>query len=548
MSITRSSWRRAATAVAAAAGLICIGRAVSAAPAADDPLPARSAAADGLRSAPDDPIFPLQWHHAVLGTAAAWDVVDGAGVTVAIVDSGVACDHPDLRARCVPGWDFVDGDAAPDDAVGTGTAMAGIVAATAGNGEGVAGLAPGAAIMPLRVVDAGGGVDVDALAGAVTWAADHGAQVVVVGVAGRHADDALRDAVAGAVARGVTLVASLGGEDANERLFPAAYPGVIGVGVTDRDDARVPVTSFGDTVDVAAPGVDILSTTPDGGYFGHDGAHAAAAVAAGVAALLKAQRPDRPPMVVEELLRVSATDLGAPGWDPYFGAGRIHARRALDLDPGHGGVPPVPSAPAAPTLPGGATAAPPQPATPTPAPTDPPRPTRPPWGPTPTLQATFPTSTPGPLACQRPWQISLVALPDLSGAGGFICPGCDGVMSSADRFLSTLCPLQPLEIVITDGDVGIGSTAKRVLWHGFVQRSATQTHEIRHVVMLCDPPPYHVTLLTTEPEHYTLCPNSDQTQAIDQKSFDRFSNSRPGEGRRDAVAWSFWSCAARGRP
>ncbi|RIL09802.1 hypothetical protein DCC79_09980, partial [bacterium] len=172
----------------------------------------------------------------------------------------------------------------------------------------------------------------------------------------------------------------------------------------------------------------------------------------------------------------------------------------------------------------------------------------PPWGPTPTLQATFPTSTPGPLACQRPWQISLVALPDLSGAGGFICPGCDGVMSSADRFLSTLCPLQPLEIVITDGDVGIGSTAKRVLWHGFVQRSATQTHEIRHVVMLCDPPPYHVTLLTTEPEHYTLCPNSDQTQAIDQKSFDRFSNSRPGEGRRDAVAWSFWSCAARGRP
>lgn len=504
------------------------------------------APADGPRGAPDDPIFPLQWHHAILDTPAAWEVADGTGITVAVVDSGVWCDHPDLRGRCVPGWDFVDGDATPDDDVGRGTFMAGIVAATAGNGEGGAGVAPGARIMPLRVADALGGVDVDALASAITWAADHGAHVVVVGVAGRHADDTLRDAVAGAIAHGVTVVASLGGEDVNERLFPAAYPGVIGVGVTDKADARVPISSFGDTVDVVAPGVDIISTTRDGRYFGDDGAHLAAAVAAGVAALVKAQRPDRPPMVVEEILRVSATDLGAPGWDPYHGAGRIHAGRALALDPGQGGVPPAPTAPATPGQPGAPTA--PPVATAPPTATDPPRPTRPPWGPTPTLQATFPTSTPGPLACARPWQISLVALPDLSGAGGFICPGCDGVMSSADRFLSTLCPLQPLEIVITDGDVGIGSSAQRVLWHGFVQRTANQTHEIRHVVMLCDPPPYHVTLLTTEPEHYTLCPNSDQTQSIDQKSFDRFSNSRPGEGRRDAVGWSFWSCAARGRP
>jgi hypothetical protein len=295
-------------------------------------------------------------------------------------------------------------------------------------------------------------------------------------------------------------------------------------------------------------------------------------VAGGVAALLKGQKSSRTPAVIGELMRVTATDLGVAGWDPYYGAGRINARRALERDPGDGSLPPIPTAPGQPTpvasATTAATAAPPDPPTATatspglpthpPAPTDSPtaQPTLPPgtpsrpWNPTPvpTFPPNFPTSTPGPLTCSRPWQITLLALPDLSGSGGFICPGCDGVLSSADRFLSTLCPLEPLEIVITDGEVGIGATAQRVLWHGFVERNGNQTSEFRFVVQLCDPPPYHVTMLTTAPEHYTLCPNSPQTKLIDQKDFDRFSNSRPKEGRRGNAVWSFWSCAVYYRP
>jgi len=515
-------------------------------------LTARDDKVDGLAADPNDPIFPLQWHHAVLGTTAAWEIADGRGVIVGVVDSGVRCDHRDLAGQCVPGWDFVEGDDDPGDAHGSGTFMAGIVAAVADNGVGVAGMAPGARIMPLRVLDGAGAGDLDRLAEAIRWGADHGAQVLVVGLASRFETDGLRAAVADAVARGVVVVASVGIADTDDRLFPAVYPGVLGVAVTDKADARAPICGFGDTVDVAAPGIDILSTTYEGRYYGEDGSRYAAAVAAGAAALLKSQKPDRSPDLVAEILRVTATDLGDRGWDPYFGAGRIHAGRALALDPA--GTPPVPTtgpspsdqppdptpSSTAPPAPGPTrTPAPPIPTVP-PGPTSPLGPTAPPANPTPVVG--YPTSTPGTPPCRRPWQITLLGLPDLSGAGGYICPGCDGILSSGDRWLATLCPLEPLEVVITDAKVGVG--AARVLWHGFIRRTTNQVQEIRFNVYLCDPPPYHAILLSTRPMHYSLCPNSPQVQTLEQKDFDRISGMRGGEGRRGQVGWSFWSCAA----
>lgn len=316
---------------------------------------------------PNDPLLDQQWHHATIGSAAAWDKARGTGVVVAVNDTGVDCSHPDLQGKCLRGYDFVSDDTDPRDDHGHGTHVAGLVAAVTNNAVGGAGSGPEATVLPVKVLGAGGSGNMSWIASGVTWAADNGVQIINMSLGGRFTSSALRDAIAYAVGKGVTVIAAAGNESTSNPSYPAAYPGVISVAATDRQDRLAEFSNYGDNLDVSSPGVGILSTVRGGSYQAWNGTSMAAPIVSGVAALLKAQGPCRSPQDIENVLESTAKDLGSPGWDRSFGAGRIQADRALsqNTQPCGGSGTPAPTQP-----PLGPTAIPPR-ATATPLPTQP---------------------------------------------------------------------------------------------------------------------------------------------------------------------------------
>ena len=295
-------------------------------------------------SVDDDPVVdPLrdgQWALDALGLPAAHGQTTGCGATIAIVDSGVDLDHPDLQAHLVDGIDLVDGDDRPDDPNGHGTHVAGIAAAAAGNGTGIVGAAPCASIMPVRVLDTDGAGNDDVIAAGIRFAADHGADVINLslgesGLAGRlRKGGALNEAMRYANAVGAVVVAASGNEGTPRvRNYRPAVP-VIVVGAIGPDGAPAEFSNFGDPRTLVAPGAEILSTTPltsttifpDGtdGYETLDGTSMAAPYVSGVAALLVAQGHD--PAEVEQILFDTAT---GGGEDPRMGAGLVDAAAAV---------------------------------------------------------------------------------------------------------------------------------------------------------------------------------------------------------------------------
>ena len=313
------------------------------------------------QAGPDDPYFSRQWGLARIRADQAWAVANGAGVTIAIVDTGVDLSHPDLASKLVsaPDADF-SGDLVsdgPQDENGHGTHVAGIAAAITGNGTGVAGAAPGASILPVRVLDADGSGTAEEVARGVRYAADHGAQVINLslgfasgtGEVGRltGALDSLYDAIDYAWAQGAVVVIAAGNDSVPLCAEPAAAPKALCVGATDANDVR----SFYSNSDVTmtrpflvAPGGDGL--TCSGGIFstylrsappsvcsdasGYDaiaGTSMATPFVSGVAALLAEQGLSNAAIV--SCLEQSADDLGAPGRDPIYGYGRVNALAAV---------------------------------------------------------------------------------------------------------------------------------------------------------------------------------------------------------------------------
>lgn len=295
---------------------------------------------------PNDPLFPLQWPLRKMGALQGWRVErgTGAGVVVAVVDTGVDYSHPDLRNRTVPGFDFVNMDDDPADDHGHGTHVAGIVAAEPDNRTGIAGVSWGASVMPLKVCPAEGGCGSFEVTAAIAYAVQGGAKVVNLSLAG--AGDACPPefelAAALAEERDVLLVAGAGNSagDGNPVMYPAACEGFVGVGATAPNDDWAPFSEHGDFVDLAAPGVAVPSTIPPGlsgmtdgsttpDYGPADGTSMAAPHVAGLAALLFAAHPEWTALEVEERMEETAVDLGKRGADEYFGAGRISIARAL---------------------------------------------------------------------------------------------------------------------------------------------------------------------------------------------------------------------------
>jgi type VII secretion-associated serine protease mycosin len=288
----------------------------------------------------DDTYRGQQWALDTLQAETAWSLHRATGQVVAVLDTGVDATHPDLAGRVLPGNDFVAaGGDGRTDPQGHGTHVAGIIAAVAGDHRGIAGLADGADILPVRVLDATGSGWASDAANGIVWAVDHGAGVLNLSLTG--ADDAtLAAAVSYAQSRNVVVVAAAGNDrnSGDPAEYPAAYPGVAAVAATDATMASAGFSETGADVKLAAPGVAILSTYPValGSFASMSGTSMAAPYVAAAAALVRAAAPQLNATAVLEDLYRTADDLGQPGRDDEFGAGLVDPVAALRSLPGPG--------------------------------------------------------------------------------------------------------------------------------------------------------------------------------------------------------------------
>ncbi|MCO5168344.1 MAG: S8 family serine peptidase [Planctomycetes bacterium] len=280
---------------------------------------------------PNDPFLPLQRGVRSAQAERAWDLTTGGGVIVAVLDTGIDPDHPDLRARLVPGYDFVNQTATLSDDNGHGTAMAGIIAAEGDNGEGVVGVAYGARVLPIKVADAMGVASVADVAAGIDLAIQRGARVINLSMGTPVGSQALLDAVNRALNAGVVVVASAGNDPVHHTMFPAAYPGVVSVTVLGPDGELGYEAAISDRVDVGAPGEEMVTTLPGGVYGFVAGSSASAAFASGVAALVAARDPTLSGAQVAQVLRHAQTPVAAlADVEHVYRFGRLDARLAVE--------------------------------------------------------------------------------------------------------------------------------------------------------------------------------------------------------------------------
>jgi serine protease len=305
---------------------------------------------------PNDPDWRHQWHMRKAGAPEAWERTTGRGVVVAVIDTGIAyADHERFRqvedlagVRFVPGWDFVNGRRLALDDHGHGTHVAGTIAQATNNGRGVAGLAHGASLMPLKVLSArGSGTSAD-IADAIRFAADNGAHVINLSLGGGMPSGVMARAVAHARRKGVVVVAAAGNSGTGRVSYPAAYPGVIAVSATRYDDALAPYSSYGKQVALAAPGGDMTvdqdgDGKPDGvlqntivrgdpskstyAYF--QGTSMASPHVAAAAALVMSMGITRPDAVERVLFGTARKAPGQTAWNERHGHGVLDAGAAV---------------------------------------------------------------------------------------------------------------------------------------------------------------------------------------------------------------------------
>lgn len=282
--------------------------------------------------APNDPAYTAgdQSYLNTVRLPQAWDRTKGStSQIIAVVDTGVNTAHPDLTGRTVAGYNAINPAASPADDNGHGTMVAGIAAANTNNGVGVAGAAWTARIMPVKVLGAdGSGYDSDVAEG-VIWAADHGAKIINMSLGGPGDDSALHDAVVYATGKGAVVVVAAGNDGDGRAQYPAAYSEVIAVGATDAAGRLTDFSSYGDWIDVAAPGTGIVSTGLGPAYYIGDGTSFSAPIVSGTAAMVRTLYPTLTPAQVLSWIRKNARDAGPRGIDPYYGYGILDAYAAV---------------------------------------------------------------------------------------------------------------------------------------------------------------------------------------------------------------------------
>jgi len=251
----------------------------------------RDAVLERLDTTPNDTYWSSQWGLRRIGLPGAWDRTRGeAGVVVAVLDTGVDPNHPDLRGAVLPGIDVVGDTTNTADPQGHGTSVAGIIAARSNNAAGVAGICWTCSILPVKVLGADGTGDMAALASGIVRAADAGARVINMSLGGPVGSAALDQAIAYAVAKNAVLVAAAGNNGTSMPFYPAANPNVIGVAATDDADQLYSWSNYGDWIRVTAPGCDPAPALGDA-YVNFCGTSAAAPVVSGLAALAVSLQP-----------------------------------------------------------------------------------------------------------------------------------------------------------------------------------------------------------------------------------------------------------------
>jgi type VII secretion-associated serine protease mycosin len=303
-------------------------------------LPSTTAYADSIRA--------QQWGLSALHLDEAWRTTKGNGITVAVLDTGVEADHPDLVGNVLTAKDMIGFGAGPGDRdwARHGTAMAGIIAGHGhgvGNGDGVMGVAPEAKILPVRVILEDGdsarakarSTRGNALAEGIRWAADHGADVINLSLGddsdSAHPEPSEDEAIQYALKKDVVVVASAGngGDKGDHISYPAAYPGVIAATAVDKFGTRAGFSTRRWYATVSAPGVDIVIADPDHKYYEGWGTSAASAFVSGAVALIKAAHPGLTPAQIKKLLEDTARDAPAGGRDDSRGFGMIDPAAAI---------------------------------------------------------------------------------------------------------------------------------------------------------------------------------------------------------------------------
>jgi len=279
---------------------------------------------------PNDPRFPSQWHHTKIITPSAWETsVGSVAIPIAILDSGIDPDHPDLAAKLMPGYNFVARNNDTHDVRGHGTAVAGSAAAIGDNAEGIAGIAWNNPLMPLVVNDSTGYASYSNISSAIIYAVDHGAKIINISTAGSSSSSTLNNAVNYAWDHGVLVFAAAANNNTSARYYPAACANAVAVAATDMADNKASFSNYGDWIDLTAPGVSILTTNNGGGYGSWSGTSFSSPITAGLAALTWSANPQLTHQEILQILKSTAVDLGASGFDSTFGHGRINAYSAM---------------------------------------------------------------------------------------------------------------------------------------------------------------------------------------------------------------------------
>jgi serine protease len=306
---------------------------------------------------PNDPYYKYQWHLPRLNCSYAWNYATGLGALVALLDSGVAYQTagvyalaPDLAGTLfVPGYDFINVDAYPNDDYGHGTHMAGCIAQTTNNLLGCAGVAFNATIMPVKVMNNLGSTPISNEADGIYFAANNGAKIINMSLGGTGTSVTEHTAVTYAYNKGVTIICSAGNASSSVPEYPASYTECVSVSAIRYDYTKPAYSNYGLYIDVCSPGGDLtvdqnLDGFGDGilqqtfsaptyasfYYYFMEGTSPAAALVSGVAALIVSKSTFLlTPLQVTNTLETSATDLGTLGWDQYYGWGLVNAYLAV---------------------------------------------------------------------------------------------------------------------------------------------------------------------------------------------------------------------------
>ena len=278
--------------------------------------------------APNDPLYASQWYLPKINAPIAWDITQGTGITIAVLDSGADNSHPDLAGQLVPGWNVYDNTSDTTDLIGHGTNVAGIVAASSSNATGIAAVAGQSKIMPIRVTPPdSGGTFYSTLAQGFIYAADHGARVANASFQNVTSSLSTQNAAQYMKDKNGLVIVSAGNTGSLETYSSTTT--MIPVSATDENDLLTGFSSYGDYVALAAPGINIWTTDLSGSYISVRGTSFSSPVSAGVIALMMASNPGLTSLDIEKLLYSTAVDLGNSGRDIYFGYGRVDAAAAV---------------------------------------------------------------------------------------------------------------------------------------------------------------------------------------------------------------------------